>query len=54
MGTDPEDLEETELPDRGQAGYGCYLEQLGRGGADSSDGFSRTQTSLGVDSMPCL
>lgn len=51
---DPKDLEEAELPGGGQTGYGCYPEQLGRGGAHFSDGFSRTQFSLGVDSMPCL
>lgn len=30
------------------------LAQLGRGGTNSWDGFSRTQFSFGVDSMPCL
>lgn len=53
-GLNLKDLEKTELPERGQTGSWSCLVQLGRGGTNSWDGFSRPQFSLGVDSMPCL
>ena len=47
------DLEERELGDTGETGYGSRWEQLDRGGANLWAGFNRTRFSLGVESMPC-